>query len=381
MNTRSIKIIFTIICIYFFNTLSSFAADNNLGLYTFQTLTDQMASMPIADMMIPKGFTASVTSHWDRLDGNYPGHEIISIENSDKSVGIYIFTNESYSQFQNKNTFGINIPQNEGPDYNRYITLMNYKDSATVIDTFMNKLSFSNKNLYKNLPIDNNIINIFRNEYIKAAQENLLKIQKINMLRGNEIKITLKDVNLDKVRKQYKLDNGYGEFSTSIKSVSMTMGNKMMETTAIAWEIQYFILYKASSKELFGKYYDTYRNVLANSYIRPEFYYINMKIRKMYNENLFKTDYHLPPISEIVENEEVMNYYSNSTYNEAALLSDKVMKLWNDCIYELQSYKTLDGRIIKSSMNKEKIAQKGDIFFIGRKNNLPKGFKVLSKVK
>ncbi len=177
------------------------------------------------------------------------------------------------------------------------------------------------------------------------------------------------------------LDNGYAEVSTSVKSSTMSMGNKMMETIAIPWEIQYLIIYKANSKALFDKYYDTYKRIIAFSRIRPEFYYFNMKVRQIINENILKTDYQLPTMSEIVENENSINYYSNSSYMEADLRSDKTMKLWNDCINDLRAYKSLDGRIIKSSMRKEILAQKGDVFFIGKKSNLPKGFKVLSKEK
>ncbi len=182
MNIRTTKILF-IILVYIFSSVSLFAKDSSLGFYTFQTLTDQIASMPVADVMIPKGFCASISSEWDRLDGNYPGHESIAIENSDKTVGIYIFTNEFYSQFQNNNSFGINIPQNQGPDNERHITLLNYMDSASVIDSFMNKLNLTNRKLYKDMPIDNSIVQILRNDALKEAQTHFHKIQRFNMMK------------------------------------------------------------------------------------------------------------------------------------------------------------------------------------------------------
>ena len=378
---RTIKVLFIIICICFFNSVSSFAADNSLNFYTFQTLTDDIAGIPVVDLMVPNGFVASITSQWDRLDGNYPGHEVIKIENSDKSVGIYIYTNESYCEFQNKNSFGISIPQKQGPDYKRCITILNYMDSSAVLEKYMYNLGLNNWKENKSIPIDNNIQLVFKNEVIEEANTNFHKIQKINMMGGNGIQIFLKDVKFDKSKKQYIFDKSYAETSTSVKSVTMTMGNKMMETQATAWEIRYLILFKAKNKELFDKYYSTYKIVLANSRIRPEFYFLNLKIKELFEQNSLENLYHIPPISQIAQEELAKNYYADSIYTQAVALSERETKLWNDCIKDLKVYKSLDGRFINSSMNKEKIAQKGDTFFIGKKTDIPKGFTLLSKAK
>lgn len=108
----------TLLAVFVLLSSTIYAADDT-NLYTFQTLNDNMINIPVADLMIPKGFTAQVTSQWDRLDGSYPGHEVITIQNADNSVAIQIFTNESYYYFQNRNSMGFNLPPKQGPDYEK----------------------------------------------------------------------------------------------------------------------------------------------------------------------------------------------------------------------------------------------------------------------
>ena len=96
MNIRkTLLAVFVLVC-------SSIYAADDTNLYTFQTLNDNIIRIPVADLMVPKGFTPQVTSQWERFDGSFPGHEVIGLQNADNSVGIYIFTNESYYYFQKK---------------------------------------------------------------------------------------------------------------------------------------------------------------------------------------------------------------------------------------------------------------------------------------
>ncbi len=67
------------------------------------------------------------------------------------------------------------------------------------------------------------------------------------------------------------------------------------------------------------------------------------------------------------------------TNPEAESTSDKVMNMWDDVIKEVDEYKTLDGRKLKTSIYNETVAQDGDTFYIGKKIGIPSGFKELSK--
>ena len=60
-----IALFLSIIC------LPLYSADNSNNIYTYQTLKDTMINIPVVDIMVPNGFTAQVTSQWDRLDGSF----------------------------------------------------------------------------------------------------------------------------------------------------------------------------------------------------------------------------------------------------------------------------------------------------------------------
>lgn len=371
--TYFLAVVLSILC------FPAFSADNAKNLYTYQTLNDTMINIPVADIMVPKGFTAQVTSQWDRLDGSYPGHEVIGLQNADNSVGIYIFTNESYYQFQNRNAMGFNMPQKQGPDYERRITLMNYMDSSSVIEVFLNNLGFNNRNLIKNLPPDNNKIQLIRNDLLKQAQIDLQKIQQMNQMARTGMQASLNRVDVNMSKKQYSVGSGNIEASSCVKTVTNSIGNNTIVTLTTYWEIMYFVVYRANSKELFDKYYNTYKTVIGNSRIRPEFYFVNLKLKQMNDERVAKIGAVRSQISLEEQRKMIAQNNPSLTNPEAESVSDRVMNMWDDVITERDEYKTLDGRKLKTSMYNETVAQDGDTFYIGNKTGVPSGFKELSK--
>ncbi len=371
--TYFLVVVLSILC------FPSFSADNTNNLYTYQTLNDTMINIPVADIMVPKGFTAQVTSQWDRLDGSYPGHEVIGLQNADNSVGIYIFTNESYYQFQNRNAMGFNMPPKQGPDYERRITLMNYMDSSAVIEVFLNNLGFNNRNLIKNLPPDNNKIQLIKNDLLKQAQIDLQKIHQMNQMARTGMQASLNGVDVNMSKKQYSVGSGNIEASSCVRTVTNSIGNNTIVTLTTYWEIMYFVVYRANSKELFDKYYNTYKTVIGNSRIRPEFYFVNLKLKQMNEERVAKIGAVRSQISLEEQRKMIAKNNPSLTNPEAESVSDKVMNMWDDVITERDEYKTLDGRKLKTSMYNETVAQDGDTFYIGNKIGIPSGFKELSK--
>ena len=378
MKSSYFKIYFIVVVLSIF-CIPSYSADISSNLYTYQTLNDTMINIPVADIMVPKGFTAQVTSQWDRLDGSFPGHEVIGLQNADNSVGIYIFTNESYYQFQNRNAMGFNMPPKQGPDYERRITLMNYMDSSAVIEVFLNNLGFNNRKLIKNLPSDNNKIQQIKNDLLKQAQIDLQKIQQMNQMARTGMQASLNGVDVNMSKKQYSVGSGNIEASSCVRTVTNSIGNNTIVTITTYWEIMYFVVYRANSKELFDKYYNTYKTVIGNSRIRPEFYFVNMKLKQMNEERVAKIGAVRAQISLEEQRKMIAQNNPSLTNPEAESVSDKVMNMWDDVITERDEYKTLDGRKLKTSMYNETVAQDGDTFYIGNKTGVPSGFKELSK--
>ena len=368
----------TLLAVFILVCSSIYAADDT-NLYTFQTLNDNIIRIPVADLMVPKGFTPQVTSQWERFDGSFPGHEVIGLQNADNSVGIYIFTNESYYYFQNRNSIGINEPPKQGIDYEKRITMMNYMDSSSVLEVFLNNLGFNNRKFIKNLPNDNKKLQSIKNDLLRQAQLDIKKIQQMNMMARNGMSTTLNNVDVNMTKKQYSIGSGNIEASSCVRTMTSSIGNNMLVSTTTYWEIMYFVLYRANSKELFDKYYNTYQTVISNARIRPEFYFVNLRLKQMNEERVAKIGAIRSQISLEEQRKMIADKTPSLTNPEAESTSDKVMNMWDDVITERDEYKTLDGRKLKTSMYNETVAQDGDTFYIGKKTGVPSGFKELSK--
>ena len=366
-----------IIVALFFSCSICFAADDDMGIYTFQTVQDNVARIPAFDVYVPKGFTAKITSQWDRLDGGYPGHEILSIENSDNTVGIYYFTSESYYQFDSQSSYrNINIktPPRQGPDYERRITLMNYMDSNTVLEVFLNNLGFTNRQLKQTLPNDDKLVQSIHDLTYQKVSESLQNNLQMLQVIGSKFQMRLNGVETNMAKKQYAVGPGMIEASTLVNAASSSTGNALSVTNTIHWEILYFTVFRANTKELFDKYKDTYETVIRNICVRPEFNYLNKRLSDMNAERVAKIGAVRSQVALDASRDMIMG-----DYNSSSQTMDRVRNMWSDYIKDLDEYTTEGGNKIKTSMFNETVAQKGNEFYIGRKANVPLGFDILSK--
>lgn len=372
---RHIKILNIIVALLIL--CSTAFAQDNLNLYTAQTIYDNIARIPALDIIVPKGFTAKITSQWDRFDGNYPGHEVLAIENADNTVGIYFFTSESYYQFSSQSSFrNINIqnPSQQGVDYERRITLINYMDSNTVLEVFLNNLGFTNRQLIKTLPNDNKKLQMIRNRLQENAYTSIQRnLQLLQMIRSN-FQVRLNGVESNMATKQYSVGPGVIEASTLVNAVNTSTGNALAVTNSIEWEISYFTVFRANTKELFDKYNGVYQTVISNIIVRPEFCYLNARLKEMNEERVAKIGAVRAQVALEASRDQIMGDYNSSSQTQ-----DRVRNMWNDTIKELDEYKTLDGKRLKTSMFNETVAQDGDTYYIGNKTGIPSGFKELSK--
>lgn len=356
---------------------SVYASDNDLGIYTFQTIKDNVANIPAFDVYVPKGFTAKITSQWDRLDGNYPGHEILSIENSDNTVGIYYFTSESYYQFNSQSSYrNINIqtPSKQGPDYERRITIMNYMDSKAVLEVFLNNLGFLNRQLKQTLPSDDKMVQAVRDFTYKKELADLQQNMQLLQAVRSKFQMRINGVETNMAKKQYSVGPGIIEASTLVNATSSSAGNAIMVTNTIRWEILYFTVFRANTKELFDKYKSTYETVIRNVRTRPEFNFLNSRLSAMNTERVAKIGAVRSQVALDASRDMIMG-----DYNSSSQTMDRVRNMWNDYIKDLDEYTTEGGNKIKTSMFNETVAQKGDEFYIGSKANIPLGFNTLSK--
>ena len=126
--------------------------------------------------------------------------------------------------------------------------------------------------------------------------------------------------------------------------------------------------------ELFDKYNGVYQTVISNIIVRPEFCYLNARLKEMNEERVAKIGAVRAQVALEASRDQIMGDYNSSSQTQ-----DRVRNMWNDTIKELDEYKTLDGKRLKTSMFNETVAQDGDTYYIGNKTGIPSGFKELSK--
>ena len=247
-------------------------------------------------------------------------------------------------------------------------------DSNTVLEVFLNNLGFTNRQLIKTLPNDNKKLQMIRNRLQENASTSIQRnLQLLQMIRSN-FQVRLNGVESNMATKQYSVGPGVIEASTLVNAVNTSTGNALTVTNTIEWEISYFTVFRANTKELFDKYNGVYQTVISNIMVRPEFCYLNARLKEMNEERVAKIGAVRAQVALEASRDQIMGDYNSSSQTQ-----DRVRNMWNDTIKELDEYKTLDGKRLKTSMFNETVAQDGDTYYIGNKTGIPSGFKELSK--
>ena len=137
------------------------------------------------------------------------------------------------------------------------------------------------------------------------------------------------------------------------------------------------MVYYATDKDTFDKYYDDYNFIIANSQFTVDAYalieYVSSCIAKVKTaEQAAKAQASLNAMNDYIDS----NYSSTSSQST----NEKVMEMWDDVIKEVDTYTTTDGNKVKTSMYNDIVAQDGDKFFVGSStSDIPAGYTQLSK--
>ena len=178
-------------------------------------------------------------------------------------------------------------------------------------------------------------------------------------------------------KRQYQTPNSYLEGSCVIVPITTTISSQFYSLTNNYWEIPYSIVFEAVDKENFDKYYDDYNFIVANSQFTPDCYalveYVSNCILNVKSaQAAVKSQASLNAMNDYIDS----NYSSTSSEST----NEKVMGMWDDYINEVDSYNTLDGGTIKTSMYNDVVAQDGDQIFVGSStSDIPYGFTELEK--
>lgn len=333
--------------------------------YNMVSLVDTYANVVVFKGLLPSGWTAMVSSNYQVISPDYPVLESVSITSPDGKANIYI---DSQQQYCESSSMG------EGASLEYYTTYLHYMTADEFVQYFMD-YAYPGATLTKTLQNDTDILDQAR-QFQKIKAQN----SRNNMatITGNAYTYNITEGQVTMSKKQYKTStNSYIEGSCVIVPFTSTLGSQYYTLTNTYWEIPYSIVYEAADKASFDKYYDDYNFIIANSQFTQDCYalveYVSSCIANVKSaEAAAKSKASLDAMNSYIES----NYSSTSS----ASTNEKVMQMWDDYINEVDSYNTLDGGTIKTSMYNDIVAQNGDQFFIGSStSDIPYGFKELSK--
>lgn len=335
--------------------------------YNNISLVDYQSNVEVFKGIVPEGWTGTVASNYQVVSPDYPVLESVTLTSPDGNATIYIDSQQQYCE---------SPTMREGVNEEYYTTYLHYMNADEFIQYYMD-YAHPGSTLEKTLENDQNLLDQV-NQYQQMKVTNLRK-NVANILGGTYASYNY-DINpgvTTMSKKQYQTPNSYLEGSCVIVPITTTISSQFYSLTNNYWEIPYSIVFEAVDKENFDKYYDDYNFIIANSQFTQDCYalveYVSSCILNVKSaQAAAKSQASLNAMNDYIDS----NYSSTSSEST----NEKVMGMWDDYINEVDSYNTLDGGTIKTSMYNDIVAQDGDRIFVGSStSDIPYGFTELEK--
>lgn len=333
--------------------------------YGRYSIVDHDIGVAAFSVFLPDDWEATLYSDWTVVSADVPGLEEVVITSPDGLASITIDSCQSYTQ---------GPTGAEGQDIGAYTTYMNYLDAGAFTDAYINSAYGSAATLVRDLPDDSATLALLA-QYLDAlvAQANAAGERVTGGGAVGGITSVAEPAAYSMCRRQYQV--GSQQIETSVVNVALTqtISGPALTEQYLHWRIPYSIVFTAASADAFAQYHDIYETIVANSYFTTEYY--------------AAVEYISGCIAEAAMDAKAAassgaSGYSSSGYESATAEStnEKVIGMWDDCINEVDSYTTLDGGTVKTSMYNDVVAQSGDEFFVGSStSDVPAGFTELSK--
>ena len=336
-------------------------------IYNKVSLNDTQAGIVAFEGLLPDGWMANIESNWNVVSSTCPGFEEVTIESPDGKATIVMDSQQAYVE---------NAQYAEGVNYDYYTTYLHYMDADTFVQYYIDQTYGENATLIKDFEDDSDIL-----EQANECTQILVDYdtQSSSWINSGNygVQYSVTAVPATMSRRQYQIGEQCLEASCVIMASDTSLSSKYVATNnSRNWNVTYSIVFMADDKETFDKYYDDYNFIVANSQFTTDYYamaeYVGSAITNSY------ASYYAAKSQAGLE---AMNNYIDSNYSSTTSEStnEKVMQMWDDVINEVDSYQTLEGDTIKTSMYNDTVAQDGDSFYVGSRTEIPSGYTELSK--
>ena len=337
-------------------------------MYKRVMLYDTQNNVGVFEGVIPADWKTNIESKWNVVSSIIPGLETVTISNPNSTASIIITSQEGYVE---------NAKYNEGENHDYYTTYLHYMDASTFLDYSLNK-RYPNITKTKDLEVDEDILNQLK-EYTKLKyEEGKISAEQLNGVTPS-VSVSVSEHAVTMSKKQYDYGLNKIEASTGVSSIKTNLNSSLsplLSSESISWTIPYTIIYQAETQEDFDEYYNDYEFIVANSHFTTD-YYAMVEYVSSVIVNYYTTIYAERAKASL----DATNKYIESNYSSTSSEStnDKVMRMWDDYINEVDEYKLEDGSTLRIDMHNETVAQNGDEIYIGSKAGIPIGFNEVSK--
>ena len=327
-------------------------------LYQQIGLVDQYANVVVYQGLLPEGWTVQMQSTWGLINP-YPAQELVQFVSPDGNAVVNI---TSPLIFEDSNYIGY------GTDISNFITRAPYMNATSYIDYYVQN-NYTNAELSGDLKITEEQqanIDAFTEVYATDGINTAIQYSRYP-ITGYGAEGTI-------ARRQYRLGNGYGEFSCAISAYQYSFTQVMLNRTDIWWQLLPSFTLIASDKETFDRYYADYEIIASNGYFTAEYYSVlNYVAAQIYN---LVTDYRTEQrIRELAGGYSTSGTEVTSSDMET---QERVMQAWDEYIKDENSYSLSDGSTLHVPTSVDTVAQNGDSVYFGTSGGVPSGYDILT---
>lgn len=327
------------------------AASGPSGYFTHQTLYNN--NIPVANVLIPEGWSASVSVDWNFISTTTPGVAEVTLNSPDGHAAIRMISNQSYSGFT------VNGSQvAEGVDMGLYTTNLNYRNAGDYQSLLLQALGLSDATLLEEYEVSDSM---------RQMAEDAAQVKLQSQLGSISTPLGCEGTVAD--RHYVSGDSHLECFSlVTMARSSANTGHVIMES--MFWNIPFTYMLVTDSQEAYDQYHPLFGLVSGNSSFTMDFLFVvltyGQKIDDVIHAGLMQQSY------EYIMGDSgswLSEYQSSSDYD-----SSKWAEGWSDVIKEQNEYVTTDGGHIKVDTKYDTVYQNGDQLYMGPEGQAPDGY-------
>ena len=322
------------------------------GYFTHQTLYS--GGIPVANVLVPQGWSAAVDVNWGFVSTATPGVATVMLTSPDGHAIILLTSAQHFTDFDAPLTY-----PREGTYSNVYMTYLRYRNASDFQKLTLEMLNCENAELVGEYKVPETL-----RQTMTTASELLLQ----NTYSGASGTPLSSEGTV--AHRHYRIGNRHLEILTLDMSARGITYGTATQNESVCWYIPTDYLLVADSQEDYDLYHPVFQQVIGSSFFTQDFQYVNTtygdRIRDAVHNGILVESYEYI----LSDSYGWLTDYHKTTESDEGSWSGG----WSDVINEVNTYKTTDGGAIKVSTQYDTVYQNGDQIYMGPESQSPVGY-------